>query len=260
MDEINQRIDQLQLGEPQPGDYGVFRDMLNSKTKRYLIPAEPADNFEWDSVAAAAGDYDEDDVTTYGGNWYQSTVDNNNSVPGVDATWTLLTRAVNWIRWTAGVFVEDDVFVIRTIDGEDHIAQLVDAARPYVSSNFDTEYAAGDWKSLSQNKIIKAATVGVNTVSLDVNYLKERDFNFAAIISEIKTWSFVNAGNLIKLKVIFEIDGLYAQTFPGGFKLWTLAGLWNDGTKVWTPTDIGIYELEVTLSDGVHYGKLFGPL
>lgn len=263
-DLANARIDQHPLGVPNENDFGIYRDMTSGVTKRFsmapFLTSVVTNNIEW--VTDNDPGYALNDIVTYGGNIYQSLInDNLNIVPGSDVTkWQLLTRGVVWSRWAAGAFIEDDVFVIRAIDGEDHIVQLVDVARPYNSTDFDAEYAAGDWISLTQNKIVKAATVGANTAALNMNYLKERVFNFAAVIAEAKTWSLVNAGNLIKLKAIFEISGgLWAQTFPATFKLFTYAGLWNDGTKVWTPTDQGIYELEVTLLGGVHHAKLFGP-
>lgn len=258
---INQRIDQLSLGEPQPGDYGIFRDMLNSQTKRYLIPAESADNFEWDSVAAAAGDYDIDDVVTYGGNWYQSTTNNNAVAPGTDATWTLLTRAVNWNRWAAGVFAEADVFVVRLIDGEDHIVQLVDATRPYVSADFDAEYAAGDWVSVTQNKIIaNASLVGGANLTMDLNFMKERNFDLLASINEIRTWVMLNDDNLIELIVLFTMTSLSAQTFPATWQVCTDAGVWDPSANTWTPTDTGRYELTLRRSNGViDHIKISGP-
>lgn len=260
---VNERIDQRPIGIPTATDWGLYRDMVNSQTKRFsmsLVLDSPANNIEW--ITDNDPGYALDDIVTYGGNIYQSLIGNNlNIVPGSDPdSWELLTRGVNWARWAAGTFLESDVIVIRTIDGEDHLVQLVAVARPYNSTDFDAEYASGDWKSLTQNKILKAASVGANTASLDLNYLKERAFNFAAPIGEIKTWSILKGNNLIKMVVVFEITGgLWAQTFPATFKLFTYAGLWNDGTKVWTPTDQGIYELEVVLSGGIHYAKLFGP-
>lgn len=260
-EEANLRIDQLELGIPKLGDYGIFRDMAAGKTKRFLSAeflSSDTNNFEWLSDT----EYDEDDIVTYGGHIWQSEVDENeNFIPGSDdSKWVLLTKGQLWIRWAAGTFIETDVFVIRLIDGEDHIVQLTNVTRPYVSADFDTEYTAGDWVSVSQNVIEKVATDGAGTIQLDMNYLKERNFNLVGVVTEAKTWSILKGTKLKKLTVTFEIDGgLDAHIFPATFKLWTLAGLYNAGTFTWTPTDSGKYELEIMYNGTIHSAKLFGP-
>lgn len=258
--EGNFRIDQLVEGVPKLGDWGVFRSTDDLKTKRYSITgSDITQNFEW--ITDNNPGYAINDIVTYGGNIYQSLIDDNlNIVPGSDPTkWQLLTRGLNWSRWAAGTFLEDDVFVIRLIDGEDHICQLMDAARPYVSSNFTTEFDAGDWKSLTQNEIVKDATVAAGTVELDVNNLKKRTFKFADVIGEAKTWSILKGSNAIKLNVTFELSTLDLQTFPATFNVWTLAGFWDGATNIWTPTDLGKYEMEITYNGVYHSVKIFGP-
>lgn len=262
-EQVNERIDQRPIGIPKATDWGLYRDMDNSQTKRFsmaLVLDSPANNIEW--ISDNDPGYATDDIVTYGGNIYQSLIDDNlNIIPGSDVdSWELLTRGINWARWAAGTFIEADVIVIRAIDGEDHLVQLVDAARPYVSSDFDTEYAAGDWISITQNIINKAATDAAGTIQLDMNYLKERNFNLVAVVTEAKTWSILKGTNLKKLTVTFEIDaGLDAHIFPNTFKLYTLAGLYDSATFTWTPTDAGKYELEIYYNGTIHSAKLFGP-
>lgn len=259
MELTNASFDQLDPGIPKSGDILAFKDMAANKTKRFYfdeLMVSTANNFEW--VSDNNPGYALNAIVTYGAKIWQSKIANNlNIVPGTDASkWELLTKAVNWARWAAGAFLDTDVFVIRLIDGEDHIVQLVSVTRPYNSTNFDTEYAAGDWKSLTQNMIVKAATLGLNTVQLDLNMLKNRIFNVGNLI-EAKTWSLLKSTNMQQFKAVFQVSGvLHIQTFPAAWQVSTVAGIWNDAANTWTPTDEGFYELEAVYIGAVLYVKL----
>jgi hypothetical protein len=148
---LNQRIDQLDLGEPKVGDYGIFRDMNAAKTKRYLIPiGKTTQNFEW--ISDNNPGYALNDVVTYGGNWYQSLIaDNLNIVPGTDPTkWQLVSKSVSGDWWKAGTYSEDKPWVLSDYDGKPKILVLASAVRPYVSSDIEAETAAGDWVAASE--------------------------------------------------------------------------------------------------------------
>jgi hypothetical protein len=257
---VNQRIDQLPLGTPQPTDWLIFRDMTAGITKRFsaadVLTSAIANDIEW--VSDNDPGYALNEIVTYGGKIWQSKIaDNLNIVPGTDATkWELLTKGAVWARWAAGAFLEDDVFVIREIDGEDHIVQLVDVARPYNSTDFDAEYLAGDWVSLTQNVIVKAGTLAAGTVQLDLMKLKDRVFDVGNI-TEAKAWSLLNSDKMIKFRAVFQISGgLSVQTFPVAWQISTIAGMYDSGANTWTPFDEGFYELEATFIGAILYVKL----
>jgi len=144
----NARIDQLPEGTPALGDFLVFRDMVNGVTKRTLvdqfIPSDTTADYEW--LPDNDPGYQTDEVVTYAGKWWQSLIDDNlNIVPGTDPTsWVEISKSTNLGFWTAGLYTEDEVAVLKTIAGITYMFVL-DAAKPYVSADFDAELAAGDW-------------------------------------------------------------------------------------------------------------------
>src|SRR5688572_18930274 len=159
----NKRIDQLDEGIPQPDDYTVFRSISQSKTLKAKVIAASiiTNNFEWISANAVANLYDIGSVVTRGGKWWQSTVNNNQIVPGIDSTWTEISRSQSgFVKWAAGVFVEDEVFVWNIVGATAYLFRLKDAARPYVSSNFTTELAADDWEVIGKLELVTVDTTG----------------------------------------------------------------------------------------------------
>lgn len=152
MADLDLRIDQLPLGTPGPNDPIPFRDLVSGVTKKFLaglvLPSPTTTDIEWDPDAAAAGDYDDNEIVTYGGNIYQSEINNNPSVPGTNADWTLLTRGSGGISfWEAGVFLEDELIKAYDLPGVGPRFFRLDPAepRPFNSTDFETELAADTW-------------------------------------------------------------------------------------------------------------------
>ena len=152
MADLDLRIDQLPLGTPGPNDPIPFRDLVSGVTKKFLaglvLPSPTTTDIEWDPDAAAAGDYDANEIVTYGGNIYQSEINNNTSVPGTNADWTLLTRGSGGISfWEAGVFLEDEIIKAYDLPGVGPRFFRLDPAepRPFNSTDFETELAADTW-------------------------------------------------------------------------------------------------------------------
>lgn len=152
MADLDLRIDQLPAGTPGPNDPIPFRDLTTGVTKKFLaglvLPSPVSTDIEWDPDSAAAGDYDLNELVTYGGNIYQSAINNNPSIPGVNSDWTLLTRGSGSVGfWEAGVYLEDEVVKIFDEAGVGARLFRLDPGepRPFNSTDFDVELAAGNW-------------------------------------------------------------------------------------------------------------------
>ena len=89
---------------------------------------------------------------------------------------------------------------------------------------------------------------------------KQRMFVCTDDIDEAKEWvkSSVEATLFIPSIRFKIVDDLWPQTFPADFYM--SDALWDDGTKVWTPEDLGEYEASVTY-DGTRYTlRIIGPI
>lgn len=264
----NARIDQHPEGVPVNGDFFIYRDMANGITKRAKADpflSTPAPNIEWSSTQAQANVYDEFYIVTRGGNIYQSTINNNQNIPGSEVvgteTWTLLTRGKNWDFWVADtVYIEDEVFVLYELDSEVHIMYLRNGSRPYQSTNFANEYEVDDWVSVTQNHIQIEPSVDSGTVVLNPYLLKKRSFRIEVPLNEPKTWSFLFDKNCIHMDCVFEIDGLHVQTFPNDVKMVNANNaLWTTASHTWEPFSIGRYILELTKEGNGWIAEIKGP-
>lgn len=161
MDEelINLRIDQLPLNGILKGTYFFpIRNMDTQKTERVplsaILTSGSSQNFEW--ITDNDPGYAEDEVVTYGGKWWQSLInDNLNITPGTNPlAWVEITKSPSgFVFWEAGVFPQDEVFVLYEISpGSVQIYHLIDATRPYVSTDFEAELALGDWQIISEGQ------------------------------------------------------------------------------------------------------------
>jgi hypothetical protein len=262
----NARIDQHPLGIPNIGDFGIYRDMATGVTRRYsmdpFILSPTSTNIEWTSAKAAAGDYDIDVIVTRGGDIWQSTVDNNESIPGADETWTKLTRGRSGLAlWEAGVFLEDNVFVARIIGNKVHLFYLDNETRPYNSTDFDVEFIAGDWVQIGSLEIVEVDVSGASA-TLNFLYLDELAFKSAnidhdinVIISndtkaiDLRFWKFsANAG----VKLTFE-SNMHHLDWDGNWL--DLDGLPDPTGLTWTCPVTGTYILEAVQVDGEWYIK-----
>lgn len=169
----NARIDQLPQNSVLKGNYYFpIRNMDNSITERVLvsaiIPSSAMGNFEWITDQP----YLDEQVVTWQGEWYQANgAILANVIPGVDASWVLISQSPSgFVFWQAGVYPQDDVFVLKdmslTSDPNIQMFWLKDTTRPYISSDFDAELAAGDWEQL----FVSAAPASSNTIKDMGNY------------------------------------------------------------------------------------------
>jgi hypothetical protein len=261
---LNPRIDQLADGTPAPDDYFAFRDMVTGVTRRVkanqIITAAATQDFEWISDKDPA--YQEDEVVTYGGKWWQSEVNDNESVPGANSDWTELSKSPSgFVFWQAGVFPEDEVFVLFQLGETVELFRLnTDEDRPFVSSNFVNELQAGTWIQVTNSVELKEFDVDESGVVIDF-YNKAKINHVASdAITEAKTWVFENYSLLKESKVKFIIENPEdVQTLPSGVRVLTNAGDFDSSTGEWIPYNSGYYEFIIS-GDGTNLSiKIEGP-
>jgi hypothetical protein len=245
---LNPRIDQLPDGNPGPNDYFVFRDMITNVTRRVkadqIIAAPTTQNFEWVSDKDPA--YQDDEVVTYGGKWYQSTTDNNTSVPGENSDWEELNKAPSGlVFWQAGVFVEDEVFVLSYLGETVELFRLnTETTRPFVSEDFTDELLSGHWIQVTNNiEVVEIETTG-GTLTIDCEYKAKINFTGSEAIAAAKTWVIDNYDFLKESRFDFTITNAESdiQTMPPGVKMIQDSGVFNPATGEWTPYSAGDYE------------------
>ena len=152
----NLRIDQLPLNGVLKGSYYFpIRNMDTQQTERVplseILTSETTQDFEW--VTDNDPGYNSNEVVTYGGKWWQSLIDNNlNIVPGTNPTaWQEIAKSPSgFVFWQPGVYPQDEVFVLYPPSGAIEIYHLISPTRPYHSTDFEAELAAGDWEIISQ--------------------------------------------------------------------------------------------------------------
>lgn len=180
---INLRIDQMELGQPTPTDFGVYRDMVAGLTKKYdmaqFIVSPPSQNFAWVSNY----DYDFDEFVTYQGQGYTSSVagidTNTGNIPSLTSPyWTpVATPSSGFVFWQAGAYTQTEVFVLHLLSDYIQIFRLVNVTRPYTSTNLLLEYASGDWDLLSETGYIGITKVAHGFAIDNVLTIKSGDWN-----------------------------------------------------------------------------------
>lgn len=167
MAEQNARIFELPglAALPQGGLVPVW-DPIQGLTGAFdlstLLP--PSDSFPW--VSNNVPGYQEGELVTYGGKIWESLVDDNLGNVPMDgsAFWVEQSKAPSGLKiWQAGIYLETEVYVLKDIAGILQMFQLEESeARPFNSSDFDEEYANGNWKLLSDrsHRVIEKADHG----------------------------------------------------------------------------------------------------
>lgn len=206
MADENKRIPELPLIEIISGP--MFLPIYHEATDTtYQIPialitaTDATTAFTWDSTV----NYSEDEVVSYstgGGSppqLYIATDEpgNLNQPPAPGSIyWTLGVQvSSSGIKiWTAGVYVDDEVFVAYQLDGKNQLIRLNPALpRPYNSSNILNEIAAGNWALVGERGYAVVNKVGhgfavnkwLTIKSSNWNLCDEADVGLAKVISVI---------------------------------------------------------------------------
>lgn len=150
----NARINELPVSAGPKAGYllamfNIDKNLTEQVLVDFFMSSGTSQNFEWAPNTA----YPDNSVVTYGGLWWQAQqamTDTDNIVPGTDDTyWLAIPKSPSGLTmWKAGVFTEDEVFVVAEVSGVKTLFYLANATRPFVSSNFTTEYANGDWEPI----------------------------------------------------------------------------------------------------------------
>lgn len=125
---------------------GVFRRLTLTTLRDYVLQGSSI-SILW-SVSAT---YQTDDITSYNDRFWRSLQDNNiANIPTEGAFWTEVSKAENLTLWSPGVITAAaEYYTFYVIDGVHQLFRL-EGARPFFSSDFLAEYAAGDWELVSE--------------------------------------------------------------------------------------------------------------
>lgn len=138
-----------------PGGLVALWDPIQGFTGSFdistLVSSTSAD-FRWISTFA----YSQGELVTYNDKIWESLTPgsgtNQGNIPQEGpGFWTERSKSKSgFVLWAAGVFTETDVYVLFSIDGFLQFFRLVDPTRPYNSTNFLSEWAAGKWELMSE--------------------------------------------------------------------------------------------------------------
>ena len=263
---FNPRIDELPPGEPTVGDYIPYWDKQNGITKRLeataLIPetSQPNNVFEWipnrKDNEGNPMPYENLEVVTRAGNWYQSLADNNTSTPGQSDQWFLLTRSYTGGFWKPGLYPDDRPWVFSDHTGFTEIYELVAEERPFISNNIVIEEQLGLWVAMfERDKIEVVDTTGVSLI-IDMENKSKKYFRGSDSVNSPLEWAFIRDVNAIQATVFFQIGSLSSHTFPQNVA--STDPLFNN--QMWTPYDIGVYKAVIDFNGlGGIYLQMFGP-
>lgn len=266
---LNPRINELPRGVPPEGAFIPYYDPLEGVTKALSVAAlnpsatpVPNTNFNWianrKDANGAPWPYSKNDPVVFNGEWYQSASDNNTFTPGASDTWVKMNKSYTGGFWKAGVYSDARPWVFSDHTGELEIYELIDPARPFISTNITTEEAAGKWRSFSSKVTIDEVNTADAVITFDAKHSAQRWFKGSGNIDGPRLWQFINHERLIEGKFFFTMSGLFEQELPMDFRMsdpnFKLA------TRRWTPMDVGDYEATINDNGAGNYNlKIYGP-
>jgi len=170
---INKRIDQLHPSAgPILGGLLAMFNPDNGKTEKIgveFFSNVQTSNYDWLSDT----EYLENDARIHGGKWWKALQDvEANVIPGSDpAMWEEVNKGSSGgKKWVAGVYPELNVYVVNDLEGRHKNYALVNETRPFISSDFEAELLAGDWKAFFAEPVYYHEWNDGNSFSnLDIN-------------------------------------------------------------------------------------------
>lgn len=230
----------------------IYRSVDRGRTERVpteqVVPSVTSGNFEWLTDTT----YNINDVVTYASQWWQAQqAVPENIIPGTDvAYWVAIPRSASgFVFWSAGVYTDDEVLVLRAIDNLVQLFRLVDAARPYVSASLEQEFVDGDWDLMSEGAYMGITKTSHGWAVNDVITWKSGDWN---------DWA-VGDGRLAMVRQVVDANRAIVVLITGR-RLRNLSGLTpgaeyylqNDGTISTTPANDAIF-LAISTTEAILY-------
>lgn len=131
--------------------YSPATDITHKIKASLLFPEVNVTSYAWNP----ATDYNVDEIVVQDNQiWISQQTPNLNKMPGTNPLyWVASTKSIgSGIRfWQAGVYTEADVYVAsRDAQNRLLLYRLVPATRPFNSTNFATEVAAGTWEAFGK--------------------------------------------------------------------------------------------------------------
>lgn len=225
--------------------YDYVTDTTYFVTLDNLTPTSTSNDYRWSSLTS----YSIGEITTYTGKIWESTQNANlDNVPFTGSTFWVeqsSSQSGGLVRWASGVFTTPDSSVISNVTGRDSVYILTVAA-PFNSIDFLAELKTGTWKELSEDELYNYSAAG-GTIILDCKGARIMRFKTQAIAAN-KSWQLLNANNLIEATIFLELTGggSWDQNFSHvSIGAISDSGLWDSGTKVWSPIQVGKYKLKL---------------
>lgn len=263
----NARLDELPAGGfCEPDDLVVFRSATRGVTYslkiKDLVPSTD-NNFQWQST----NEYDEDEVVTYGGLWWQSQQDVNLAhVPGTegDDWWIAVPKAVGFGWWSAGVYTEERPMVLSDHRGQVRWYQLLSAVRPYNSIDIGAEEIEGAWEAITE-QLEETPVALIPVMVLDAKFHTDTKFSIADVIDSNIEFTFDKHTFLKRFNVTFILDGSELQIKLPLSCTMNDAGWEQDAANTWTMPEFaagetnGIWILEAEAWNDTYLVKITGP-
>lgn len=150
--------DLQEYNDAKPGDFFVIYDHINGvdrkiDAKNVIAVSDPSSNYQWRSSV----EYAIDEIVEYNGKWWRSIVNGNEgNIPTEDlGYWEVVNKSASgFVMWTAGYFTQTEAYVLNYLDGYLQFFRLSNATRPFESTDFELEYAQGDWELASERGYI----------------------------------------------------------------------------------------------------------
>lgn len=200
---------------------------------------------------------------------------NTNNPPPTDP---LITENTHWREisqssgssikeWAAGLFGTGLIIVFHnhSIHGRG-LCQLLDPARPFQSTNIETEITAGKWSFIAISKdYVDAAAIQVDTtgsvITLDMLNRVRLAFKGSAVIAGNKSVVITNDTPSEEVKNFrFQTDAAGREfIFESDVKMQNWDGNWTDATKKWISPAAGLFDLAANHINNVWTVRIFGP-
>lgn len=127
-----------------------------------------------------------------------------------------------------------------------------------INDNTNSEPVAGspDWRLATATDLnMKMYTIDPGDITVNFDGLSDAVFKISGDIDGDRTWSFLNADNLIRATIFVNLTGLgsWNQDFSGiAPTVISDNGNWDSGSKQWQPIQAGKYKLVLEF-DGSEY-------